>query len=88
MLDNIVISFVLKVIIGSLIHLFLVPICYFDAQILKISLHLKIIFLILYILLYIFSPKKYKKYLLTLFIILYLYFAYFVVGKVLSHAGM
>lgn len=67
--------------------LILTPIYYFDKiyknkiMFSNIPIYLKIIFLILYILLYIFSSKKHKKYVLISFIILYLCFAFFVVPE-------
>ena len=47
----------------------------------NIPIPLRILFLILYVLLYIFSSKKHKKYVLISFIILWLCFAFFISPK-------
>ena len=51
----------------------------------KIPLYIRILFLIFYILLYIFSSKKHKKYVLISFIILYLCFAFIVVPDYIAY---
>lgn len=54
----------------------------------NISIYIRILFLIFYILLYIFSSKKHKKYVITIFLISYLCFSFFIVPKYLEAGGM
>lgn len=70
------------------------PILYFYPKFYKyipfshISIHIRILFLIFYILIYIFSSKKYKKYLIIFFIVLYLYFTFFISTSYFAIWGM
>lgn len=80
-------------IIFYLFFLIITPIAYFSKnfseciKFFRIPISIRIIFLILYILLYIFSSKKHKKYVLITFIILYLCCGYFIVYECFNYTG-